>query len=91
MNTAQLVRLCLQHHRSQGLPFREAWTRALQSIPRGTVNDVKADRKEWVVALRWARPEFEAAYYLRERGEPLTDPALQAPDEAEPVELALTG
>lgn len=69
----------------------EAWTRALQSIPRGTVNDVKAARKEWVVALRWARPEFEAAYNLTDRREPLTDPALQAPDEAEPVELALTG
>jgi hypothetical protein len=66
-----------------------AWTKALQSIPRGTVYDVKADRAEWVVALRWARPEFEAAYNLAERRAPLTDPALQAPDEAEPAELAI--
>lgn len=39
-----------------------AWTRALQTIPRGTNEMTQRDRREWVQALRWARPDFEAAY-----------------------------
>lgn len=89
MDPSQLVRLCLQHHRAKGVSFDIAWTRALQSLPRGDLGGMKSDREVWVAVLRWARPEFEAAYHRRERRAPLTDPALQEPDEVDV--LALTG
>lgn len=88
MDPAQLVRLCLQHHRTLGASFDVAWTRALQSLPRGDIGGMRSDRAVWVAVLRWARPEFEAAYYLRERTVPLTDPALQEPDEADTLAIA---
>lgn len=70
MTYAQLVRLCLEHHRSQGVAFATAWARAMQALPRTA--KVESDRAFWISALRWARPAFEAAYRLEAPGLPLT-------------------
>ncbi len=81
MSTPQLVRVCLEWHRAHGVPFMEAWTRALQSIPRGPNDTVRRDRAEWVRWLKWSRPAWEAAYSgswldeLLEGAEPDPSPA----------------
>lgn len=56
MTPSEFVRHALAAYRGEGLPFIEAWSRALQALPR------MDGRKEWLNVLRWARPFFEAAY-----------------------------
>lgn len=62
VETPEFVRLCLTHFRHEGLPFMVAWTRTLQAIPRGTNVAVVRQRREWVDALKWSRPAWQAAY-----------------------------
>lgn len=64
VNVAAFVRLALEHFRAQGLPFETAWVRALQAIPRGPNITVARERREWVAALRWSKPAWQAAYEL---------------------------
>lgn len=56
MAPSEFVRRALAEYRKEGLPFIEAWSRALQALPR------MEGRKEWLGVLRWARPFYEAAY-----------------------------
>ncbi len=72
MTTPQLVRLCLEHHRSQGVAFMEAWNSALQSIPRGPNEIVARERREWVRALKATRGAWEEAYEVGALDGPLS-------------------
>lgn len=71
MSIAELVGLYLSHYRLQGLSFIEAWSRCLHAIPRGAEGGqihqpvVANERQEWVEALRWSRPAWQAAYERR--------------------------
>lgn len=56
---AKHMRVALGAFLEAGLPFPEAWTRALNSLPR-------SKRQEEIELLRWARPAYQAAY---ERGD----------------------
>jgi hypothetical protein len=60
----EFVRVCLAHFRERGETFTVAWTRTLQSLPRGTTSESRAQRDAWVAALKWSRPAWEAAYAL---------------------------
>jgi hypothetical protein len=62
VTTPQLVRLCLEHHRALGLPFADAWNRALQSIPRGPNAVVARERAEWASVLKATRDAWQEAY-----------------------------
>ncbi len=85
MTVPQLVRLCLTHYRSQGLAFIDAWTRALQSIPRGPNVMVASERSEWVKALKATRDAWQEAYESGALDGPLS--ALE-PAPERPLELA---
>lgn len=47
-----------------------AWTRTLQSIPRGTNTEVARQRREWIAVLKWSRPAWEQAYAAPAEVEP---------------------
>lgn len=55
--TRPSARRYLAAERAAGAPFADAWARALAVVPPRTY-----ERAEWVAALAWARPGFEAAY-----------------------------
>lgn len=94
MTVATLVRVAMEHHRAQGVEFMTAWTRSLQSIPRGPHFAVKTARDEWVDALKWSRPAWEAAYVggaydVVIRSETETALVVALPERDESPELAI--
>lgn len=75
---AAQVRVVLAFQLQQGVPFDKAWRRAITSLPRSDNPLARAERDEWVHALRWARPVFKRLY-LAQLARPLVaaPPALE--------------
>lgn len=51
------MRVALGAFRTMGVPFRDAWTRAWNTLPRN-----EPDREAWLEHLEWVRPAYQAAY-----------------------------
>jgi hypothetical protein len=62
---AKHVRVVLDYHRRRGVPFSEAWSSALRSIPRKD-----ADVDDWRGALRWSREAWRECYEADALGVP---------------------
>jgi hypothetical protein len=80
---AQQMRVMLAEARERGVDFDVAWKKARHGgvrYPHDT-----ATRRQWYLALDWARDEFEAAYKARATAASASFGALQA--EAEEIEL----
>ena len=68
------------------MPFDQAWSRALMSLPRPEHGEAKAERERWGVQLQAHREVWRAAYERELR--PLID---QAAVELELADLELPG
>jgi hypothetical protein len=56
-NPATHVQIVLVHHLRREVPFKEAWTAALRSLPRDY-----PDIDLWRASLQFSRPMYAAAY-----------------------------
>jgi hypothetical protein len=62
MNLAEHIRIVLTEYGRRGVPFDDAWVYAMRSLPKGK-NDIERDQLvEWKIALRWAKPHFQANF-----------------------------
>src|SRR3954468_18891512 len=52
----------LRECRVREFEFDKAWELAMRSLPRGRTDEQRTYLTDWKNALRWAKPNFRAAY-----------------------------